>query len=126
MTPPLPGKPSHPTDHIRKAEENKGFGLGMNSAHPTSAGWALTAFFYSALHFAEAYFLKVAVHVDNHQQRFDRMRSDPKLQRIYPQYRHLYDYSYNARYTLRPYGKADVEKARPSLEAVEKHIRSLL
>jgi hypothetical protein len=39
---------------------------------------------------------------------------------------HLFDCGFNARYRLKIYGKSDVEKAKPSLEAVEKHIKSLL
>jgi hypothetical protein len=122
----MPAKPPTPADHLGKAEQNKKFGLGMISTHPTSAGWALTALFYSAVHFSEAYFLKIAKRITNHQDRFDAIRSDPTLRRIYGQYMHLYDYSYNARYTLKVHGKADVEKAKPSLEAVEQHFKSLL
>jgi|CZKN01.1.fsa_nt_gi hypothetical protein len=124
--PPMPGKPPAPSDHVRKADENKSFGYGMIATHPTSAGWALTAMFYSALHYAEAYFLKTSKHVDNHGERSDAIKFDRNLSGIYGQYMHLFDYGFNARYRLKIYGKSDVEKAKPSLEAVEKHIKSLL
>jgi hypothetical protein len=128
MSLPTPGKPPQPNDHLKKADQNKAFGTATItiSSHPTSAGWALTAFFYAALHYTEAYLMKQSARLDNHQERIDAIKADPKLRRIYPQYRHLMDYSFNARYTLQVYGKPDVEKARPSLEAVEKHIRALL
>jgi hypothetical protein len=122
----MPGKPPAPSDHVRKADENKSFGYGMIATHPTSAGWALTAMFYSALHYAEAYFLKTSKHVDNHGERSDAIKFDRNLSGIYGQYMHLFDYGFNARYRLKIYGKSDVEKAKPSLEAVEKHIKSLL
>jgi len=124
--PPMPGKPPAPSDHVRKADENKSFGYGMIATHPTSAGWALTAMFYSALHYAEAYFLKTSKHVDNHGERSDAIKFDRNLSGIYGQYMHLFDCGFNARYRLKIYGKSDVEKAKPSLEAVEKHIKSLL
>ncbi len=122
----LPGKPPTPADFVGKAEANKKFGLAMISTHPTSAGWALTALFYSAVHFSEAYFLKISKRIDNHIERFDAIKNDPLLKGIYGRYMHLYDYSYNARYTLRVHGKSDVDKAKPSLEAVEQHFKSLL
>ncbi|MGA3260763.1 MAG: hypothetical protein ABSE35_17920 [Bryobacteraceae bacterium] len=122
----MPGKPPAPSDHVRKADENKSFGYGMIATHPTSAGWALTAMFYSALHYAEAYFLKTSKHVDNHGERSDAIKFDRNLSGIYGQYMHLFDCGFNARYRLKIYGKSDVEKAKPSLEAVEKHIKSLL
>ena len=122
----MPGKPPAPSDHVRKADENKSFGYGMIATHPTSAGWALTAMFYSALHYAEAYFLKTSKHVDNHGERPDAIKFDRNLSGIYGQYMHLFDCGFNARYRLKIYGKSDVEKAKPSLEAVEKHIKSLL
>ena len=124
--PPMPGKPPAPSDHVRKADENKSFGYGMIATHPTSAGWALTAMFYSALHYTEAYFLKTSKHVDNHGERSDAIKFDRNLSGIYGQYMHLFDCGFNARYRLKIYGKSDVEKAKPSLEAVEKHIKSLL
>ena len=122
----MPGKPPAPSDHVRKADANKDFGYGMMATHPTSAGWALTAFFYSALHYAEAYFLKMSIRTENHEQRSDAIKFDPRLKLIYGQYRHLSDYGYNARYTLIVYGKVDVEKAKPSLAAIERHIKGLL
>ena len=126
MNPAMPGKPPTPSDHVRKADENKKFGFGMNAAHPTSAGWALTALFYSALHYAEAYFLKISVQTDSHADLFDAIKFDPNLRKIYREYRHLFDYGYDARYRLIVYGKADIEKARPSIDAVERHIKNLL
>lgn len=123
----MPGQPPTPAEHITKADENKKFGFAMIATHPTSAGWALVALFYSALHYAEAYFLKCAAKKpDSHQERFDAIKSDPRLKSIYSQYRFLYDYSYNARYTLRRYGKTDVDKARPAIEALEKYFKSLV
>lgn len=106
--PPMPGKPPAPSDHVRKADENKSFGYGMIATHPTSAGWALTAMFYSALHYAEAYFLKTSKHVDNHGERSDAIKFDRNLSGIYGQYMHLFDCGFNARYRLKIYGKSDV------------------
>jgi hypothetical protein len=118
--------PATPVEHVKKADANKDFGYGMNAAHPTSAGWALTAMFYSALHYARAYLLKTHVQTDSHGDLFDAIKFDPKLKGIYAQYRHLFDYGINARYRLNVYGRADVEKAKPSLEFIEHHIKKLL
>jgi hypothetical protein len=123
---PVPGMPPTPRDHVGKADENKKFGLGMNATHPTSAGWALTALFYSALHYTEAYFFYTSVKRDNHVDRNNAIKFDPKLKAIYSHYKHLFDYSLNARYRLNVYGKSDVDKAKPSLDAVERHIKALL
>jgi hypothetical protein len=38
----------------------------------------------------------------------------------------LYDYSLNARYKMKRYSAADLGKAKPSLDAVENHIKGLL
>jgi uncharacterized membrane protein len=122
----MPGRPPAPSDHVKKADANKHFGYAMNAKIPTAAGWALVAMFYSALHYAEAYLLKTSRRVTNHEQRLDAIKFDRNLTSIYAQYRHLSDYGYNARYNLITYGQADVDKAKPSLEAVERHIKSLL
>jgi hypothetical protein len=123
---PMPGMPPTASDHVGKADENKKFGLGMNATHPTSAGWALTALFYSALHYTEAYFFNSSVSLQNHVKRNNAIKFDPKLKIIFPHYKYLFDYSFNARYRLNRYGKADVDKAKPSLDAVERHIKGLL
>jgi hypothetical protein len=122
----MPGKPATSADHLKKAEENKRFGMGMVSTHPTAAGWALTAFFYSALHFTEAYLREVSVVTEKHSERTDVIKGRPELSKIYSHYRHLSDCGYNARYMFNVYGKRDIEQALPSLEAVERHIKTLL
>jgi hypothetical protein len=118
--------PPTSANHVKKADANREFGYGMNAAHPTSAGWALTAMFYSALHYTQAYLLKTGVQTDSHGDLFEAIKFDPKLKGIYGQYRYLFDYGFNARYRLIVYGKSDVEKAKPSLDFVERHIKELL
>ena len=39
--------------------------------------------------------------------------------------RDLFDFSYNARYTMRVYQPIDFDQAQSSLERIEKHIRTL-
>jgi hypothetical protein len=123
---PMPGKPPTSADHLSKAEDNKQFGLGMIRTHHVSAGWALTAMFYSAVHFAAAYLCTIGVTPETHGDRTDEILNRPELSEIYKNYRHLSDRSFNARYKFNIYGKHDVDQAIPSLERIEQHIRSLL
>lgn len=72
----------------------------MVATHPTSAGWVLTAFFYSALHFSEAYLNKISVAPKNHSERTDQIKRLPELAKIYTHYRHLSDLGYNTTFTF--------------------------
>jgi hypothetical protein len=121
-----PGKPPTSADHIKKAEENKKFGMGIAHDHPTPAGWALVALFYSALHFVEAYLNKRSIFPSNHNERKDQILTLPELNAIYSQYRFLSDFGFNARYRFNVYGKDQFREALPRLEQIERHIKTLL
>ena len=54
-------------EHLAKAQGNKTFAYNLGVTTPTAIGWALTALFYSALHYVEAYNAKYGQHFSKHE-----------------------------------------------------------
>ncbi len=112
-------------DHLRKAERNRDFADRLPKSDPTQIGWALTALFYSALHYVEGYLAAFGFYTGNHKVLREEIDGNPQLQALSDDYQELFDYSYNARYRMRNYAPADFSKARAAFSRIEKHIRDL-
>src|SRR5271157_2510771 len=113
-------------EHLSKARLNKEFADSITLDNPTSVGWALTAIFYSALHYIEAYNAKYNFHCNNHNELNDNIRRNQVLSDICDDYCDLQTFSWNARYRAKKYGRQEVAEANEFHAAIEKHVMKLL
>ena|ERR1700730_4264750 len=113
-------------EHISKAKLNKTFADSLKLDNSTAVGWALTALFYSALHYIEAYNAKHHFHCKNHQELHDNIKRNPVLEAILEDYLDLSNFSWNARYMWVNYGREKFEEALDYHAAVKNHIADLI
>jgi hypothetical protein len=92
-------------DHISKAEHNEQFASTINGQLTGYWDWVVTGYFYSALHYVEAYLATKdpPVHSSDHRARDDEIGRDLVLSQIYDEYSDLKNDSTNARYTVQPF-----------------------
>ena len=85
-------------DHLNQAHHNFQFYQSVNSSQYPD--WAITALFYTALHYIDAYLatLPLAVHPSNHGMRDNCMSRLPALRAIYNEYSFLKSHCHTARY----------------------------
>ena len=65
-------------EHISKAEHNENFATTLNSdgSYPDYRDWVVTAYFYSAVHYVEAYLATLGKHSPDHRIRDADIGSD--------------------------------------------------
>jgi hypothetical protein len=117
--------PSTP-QHRAKAENNEFF---ISELDNPFWDWAITATFYAALHYVEAYFANKApaLHPATHQMRDNYINSDAKLRSIYIDYRQLEDESRDARYDASiTLSQSDATQSKRYLEIIKAVIVPLL
>ena len=117
--------PSTP-QHRAKAENNE---FLISELDNPFWDWAITATFYTALHYVEAYFANriPALHPATHQMRDNYINSDVKLRPIYVDYRQLEDESRDARYDASiDLTQSDATQAKRNLERIKNVIVPLL
>ena len=85
-------------EHLNKAEHNERFANQFTLNTTPYLDWVVTAFFYSAIHFVEAYLATISRHSTDHRVRDSDMQRNPKLRTIYDEYSNLKNDSTNARY----------------------------
>jgi hypothetical protein len=91
--------------------------------------WAVTATFYTALHYVEAYLAKKTppIHSQVHPDRDDNIRRDGVLKQVWSNYRDLKNQSVNARYQPHiPFTQTDINDAQKHLESIKRVIAPLL
>lgn len=71
-----------------------------NSPSAQFTDWEIVVFFYSALHYVDAFLAKSDRHPNGHPTRNKLVATTPELQSIYTKYINLYERSREARYTL--------------------------
>lgn len=116
-------------EHISKAEHNENFATTLNSdgSYPDYRDWVVTAYFYSAVHYVEAYLATLGKHSPDHRIRDADIGSDASLQPIYNDYRALKDDSTNARYSMWNPTPLDVTNGiKPGHEAIKAHLLSII
>jgi hypothetical protein len=113
-------------EHLGKAVSNKKFAEAIKSSSPTYVGWAMTALFYSALHYVEAYNAKFNTRFTNHQDRNADIKDNPVFAPIRDDYLDLCNLSYNARYEAVNYGAEKLKEAQEYQAAVERHITGMI
>ena len=97
-----------PAKHAQQAERNEQFFI--RSLSPSSFfDWSVTALFYSALHYVDAYLARLNIHPSSHKDRNWRVAQLPSLRRVRQEYMHLLDRSIDARYNLVAFNEQFVE-----------------
>ena len=82
-------------DHLALAEKNEQFMEVLSDLPQRFPEWEITALFYSALHYANAFLAAQGHHPENHNHRNNLVRD---LTNIGTDYRNLYSLSRDARY----------------------------
>lgn len=85
---------------LQQARRNEDLYHHLATVAPTYIDWQITALFYSALHYVDAYLAKHNVHPSSHAERDRLITMESVLRRIYTAYRDLESYSRDARYEL--------------------------
>ena len=113
-------------EHIAKAEKNERLCDSLIGTEFND--WALTALFYVALHYVDAYFTMVSGDTpESHRDRNIRIRRETALDGIRNQYMSLYVLSIQARYELGTISQSDVTGAMVEhFIPIRAHIRALL
>ena len=113
--------------HQQRAERNEEFAESLDSTQAVQENWAVVAAFYSALHYVQTYFAKYSVEAATHDQRFDQIKRDKKLQAALTSYKYLYTLSRTARYHCSGLpAEAYTKHAKPQLQAVKRQIAHAL
>jgi len=101
-------------DHACKATENEAFAGGVVSNGAAHLDWAVTGYFYAALHHVTALLHSLGcqdadlkTHAKREKQIVTRL---PVEQQLYNDYRQLSDDSQDARYECRPFSEQDVKQ----------------
>ncbi len=84
--------------HKLTAERNAEFAGSIPELSETHCLWAVTIYFYSAVHYIEAFFAVKGLHSPDHSTRRREIKADPILRAIWTQYSFLEDASRLARY----------------------------
>ncbi len=114
-------------EHLGKAHHDEQFVSSLDLSTSPFIDWAVTALFYAALHYVEAYFATMNRHSADHRARDSAIRRDANLRKIYNDYSELKNHSINARYYMTPFVEADVTRhLRPRFNALKSYITSLL
>ena len=114
------------SEHLDQAAHNEAFFASIEVA--TYSDWAVTALFYSALHYVDAYLARQG-HEDpgDHDMRDTLMRNYPVTRAVWNEYRRLKSFSRSARYYAARFKPGEVTGLRlGSLEPIKDRIRSVL
>ncbi len=113
-------------EHQRKAEHDERFVSSLDVATTPYLDWAITALFYSGLHYVEAYFATRGVHSADHRTRDSAVQRDVSIKQLYNDYSELKNFSINARYYMVAFTPDDVRDLQGRLESIRRHITPYL
>ena len=115
-----------PAEHIAQAEKNER--LCDNLVGAEFNDWVVTALFYAALHYVNAYFAQQSNPVpSNHSVRNSQVAQTPELVEIEIHYRELYARSLDARYEIIVMQENEITKEKTErFDPIRAHIRALL
>jgi hypothetical protein len=116
--------------HVRQAERNEALYSYLDVVTPTYIDWQVTALFYAALHYVNAYLSakpSVGIHPVDHVVRDRLVASERSLRPIYAPYRELTTRSMDARYELVPFARGQLASLWSGpFQRVRAHLRSEL
>lgn len=94
-------------DHLDLARENERFGATLLT-EVRFLGWAVTGYFYAAIHYVEAYLSRANVHSGDHRTRDSHILQDTVLRVIYDEFSDLKNDSTEARYQCRTFTPTEI------------------
>ncbi|QNI31867.1 hypothetical protein H7849_23010 [Alloacidobacterium dinghuense] len=112
-------------EHEQKAIENEKFAQTLPSS-VSGVEWAITATFYAAVHYVQAYFAKSGRSFSSHGARAAAILKDGAISSIYNDYQDLYNISRDARYEVMNLQPGHLTFAQNKLQDVKKIICKLL
>jgi hypothetical protein len=112
--------------HVNKARNDEIFAQKTDPKTSVDCEWAVTALFYAALHYVEAYFATKNMHYDRHGDRESALRRESAIKALWDDYRTLKRHSRKARYYPVTFTKSDIQNAIPPLEKIRTHISAFL
>jgi hypothetical protein len=116
------------TEHERKARHDEQFALQFDLNTTPYRDWVVTALFYAALHYVDAYLAKRwNQHPPKHRTRDSTIGKEVELRKIYNEYALLKNDSINARYLSYSFGADEVRKTvLPRYGRIKDHLSVLL
>ena len=87
------------TEHLGKAARNEAFLSALTGLPVRYPEWEITAMFYSALHYGDAFLATLGEHPTNHHRRIARLDAETPVGRALAR---LFDASMSARYNIPP------------------------
>jgi len=121
------------SQHLAKVRSNLGFVEFLLKSRAGFLDWAITGYFYSAVHLVEAYFDKLfGKHYGSHPDRRRAIACDANLSALYSCYRQLETYSRVARYGIKHFDDKYINarvmpqfrKFRAAVEALHPDLRT--
>jgi hypothetical protein len=109
----------HSRTHLSRAIENEQFADSLNSSSSLETDWAITALFYSAVHYVDAYLVVARSKPIDHQERERMIERNGTLSGIFMPYRELKRMSRAARYDIASYGPRELAKAKRLLGEIK-------
>jgi hypothetical protein len=114
-------------EHLAKAQYDERFAASLDVKTTPFADWIVTALFYAALHYVEAYFATLKRHSGDHRARDSAVWRDPQTHPIYVDYCELKNFSINARYFMQQFNQAEIVlKVQPCLISIKGRLLPLL
>ena len=112
------------TEHLTKSANNETFAGSLDTSSATGIEWKLTALFYAAVHYIQAYLIGSSKGpITNHSQRDSAIFRDAKIRPIYVDYQELKTHSRDARYEANSgFTTSDVEKQQRNLAAIKAEV----
>ena len=95
--------------HLPQAEKNERLAESITLLPERFPDWEITALFYSALHYVDAFLATQNVHPRTHDRRIESIRA---FVESWEDFRHLYQVSLNARYLMVPLATEDALAVR--------------
>ena len=113
-------------EHLSKAQSNEQFAATLGLQTSAEIEWAVTATFYAAVHYIEAYLATRGVHSANHAQRNRHVNGLAETRNLWKGYGKLQRLSEKSRYWVLPVTTEDLDQARRLLSEIKRHITELL
>ncbi len=113
-----------PDAHLSQARHNESVALFL--LQHNYPDWAVTAFFYAALHYVEAVLAQDNRHSANHPARDSSIARSPVLRKVYGEYRYLKTLSNDARYRVRNFGEPELRATQAKFTAIRNHIQKAM
>jgi hypothetical protein len=113
------------TQHLSKSQQNEEFADALDISQQIALEWAITAKFYSALHFVQAYLVSRSTTNTpvSHGARATAIQRDAMISGAYEDYRELQDLSREARYDYSSFNPGDLKFAQERLESIKSIVR---